>query len=170
MLKFIPFISLLAALVLPAAAGAARPTPMPVTVPQTFLAKAAPGNLFEIESSELALKQTTTPTILMFARRMIADHAKAAKAMAAAAKAQQVAVPGKLQPMQMNEMTELRRLGGKSFDSAYIAIQVMTHDQAVMLFKSFAKSGAPGPLKSFAAQTLPTLQMHQQMIHSIAGQ
>jgi putative membrane protein len=162
-------IPLLAALLLPAAAEAAQPTPMPVTDPQTFVNKAAPSNQFEIQSSALALKQTTTPTILMFARKMVSDHSAAGKAMAPAAKAEAVSVPATLDPQQMQEMAELQKLNGKPFDTAYVSMQLMAHDQAVMLFKGYAAAGKSGPLKSFAGKTLPTLEMHQQMIHSIAG-
>lgn len=159
----------LLALGLSTAASAAPPTPMPVTDPQTFVSKAAPSNLFEIQSSELALKQTTTPTIVMFARKMVADHTAAAKAMAPAAKAQKLAVPDALEPVQTEELAQLQPLKGKAFDDAYVSMQLMAHDQAVMLFKGYSGAGPAGPLKSFAAKTLPTLELHQQMIHSIAG-
>lgn len=102
------------------AAEAARPT-MPVTSPQTFVARA------EIDSSRLALERSTTPTPLMFARRMIADHGRAAKTMLPAARARHIEVPTTLDPLERNEMAELRRLKGKAFDKAYVDMQVLAH-------------------------------------------
>ena len=37
------------------------------------------------------------------------------------------------------------------------------------LFQTYSQSGPDGALKTFAAKTLPTLKMHQQMIHKLAG-
>lgn len=169
MQRLIQSLSLALALSVPTAAMAIQAPSAPITDPQVFVNTAGPANEFEIESSQLALKQTKTPAILTFARRMIADHGAAAKKMATAAKAQGVSVPAGLDPPGKENMQQLSPLKGKAFDSAYVSMQVMAHDQAVALFKGYSTNGKPGALKSFAAATLPTLQSHQRMIHSIAG-
>lgn len=167
--KFVQSLSLVLALSVPGTAMAIQPSSAPTTDPQVFVNKAGPANEFEIESSQLALKQTKTPAILTFARRMIADHGAAAKKMAAAAKQQAVSVPAGLDTPSQEQMQQLTPLKGKAFDSAYVSMQVMAHDQAVALFKGYSTTGQGGALKRFAAATLPTLEMHQKMIHGIAG-
>jgi putative membrane protein len=42
------------------------------------------------------------------------------------------------------------------------------HDKAVALFESASQQAQmPGELKQFAASTLPTLQEHKEMAHSL---
>ena len=42
------------------------------------------------------------------------------------------------------------------------------HDKAVALFESASQQPQmPGELKQFAASTLPTLEQHQEMAHSL---
>lgn len=140
-----------------------------ITDPATFANTAGVANMFEIQTSQLALKQTQTPAVTSFAQKMIDDHTAAGKAMEQAAKTENVPVPTSLDTTHEQQLTQLQGLSGKQFDDAYIAAQVTAHDQAVALFSSYSKAGKDGALKDFAAKTLPVLQNHQQMIHSIAG-
>ena len=137
--------------------------------PQTFAKAAAPANLFEIQSSQLALKQGSADNVKQFAQKMIDDHGKAAQDMATAAETQNVTVPGALDNKGSQQLSQLQGLNGTAFDQAYIQMQVAAHDDAVSLFQTYAQSGPNGAMKDFAAKTLPTLQMHQQMIHQMAG-
>jgi putative membrane protein len=150
-----------------AAAPAANAT-LP-TDPAGFAMTAGAANMFEIQSSQLALKQSQTPAITSFAQKMIDDHTKAGQNMEQAAKTENVPVPTALDASGQQQLTQLQGLSGKQFDDAYVAAQVTAHDQAVALFSNYSKSGKDGALKDFAGNTLPTLQDHQQMIHQIAG-
>jgi len=149
--------------------AAAAPSGTMPTDPAAFATQAGTANQFEIDSSQIALKQSGTAAITSFAQKMIDDHTKAGQAMTQAAKTENVPVPTALDATQQQQLTQLQGLSGKQFDDAYVAAQVTAHDQAVALFSSYSKSGKDGALKDFAAQTLPTLQEHQQMIHQLAG-
>ena len=46
-----------------------------------------------------------------------------------------------------------------SFDKAYVDAQVSAHNEAIPLFRAYAKSGE-GELKSFAERTLPVIEGH----------
>jgi len=48
-----------------------------------------------------------------------------------------------------------------------VAAQLRAHKEAVSLFKKYSKTGRTAPLKSFAAETLPTLEHHLEMIQGI---
>jgi putative membrane protein len=169
MLRPILAASLLATFACLSPATAAQPPSMPVTNPSTFVAKAGASNLFEIQSSQLALTRTTTPVVMFFAHKMVDDHTTAGKGLQAAAKAESISVPTEVDSFQADELAELKKLEGVAFDTAYNAMQLMAHDQAVTLFEGYAKAGKPGPLEDFARKTLPTLEMHQTMIHTITG-
>ena len=64
-------------------------------------------------------------------------------------------------------MEELKRASGELFDGAYVAAQVQEHEEAVALFKGYISNGPDGPLKDFAVQTLPKLQVHLEHIAAI---
>lgn len=148
-------------------AKVAATTPAAVTDPADFAAKAASGNMFEIESSKLALQRSVDPKVAEFAQKMVDDHTSAGAAMATAATAAGVIPPTDMAAPEKAAMTDLK--GTADFQPAYVAAQVKGHDDAVALFESFIANGPAGPLKDFAAKTLPTLKDHQSAIHAIAG-
>ena len=75
-----------------------------------------------------------------------------------------------LQPPHQTQLDQLSGLDAEAFDQAYIAAQVAAHDEAVALFEGFASNGEDSALKTFAADTLPTLQQHREEIGAMAGQ
>jgi len=135
---------------------------------QTFVNKAAIGGMFEVDSSKIAQDNAKDQQIKDFAKRMIADHG------AANAKLQKIAGEQKLQvPTQSDaeHKSDLERLQSTtaSLDQPYVEMQRKAHADAVGLFEAYAKQGDNPALKSFAAETLPTLKMHQDMIEKIAA-
>jgi putative membrane protein len=142
----------------------------PVTQPQDFADKAASANMFEIESSKLALQAVEDADVKAFAQKMIEDHSAAGEKIKQAATDENVTVPTEMGQMEQAMLTDLKSMTGAEFQKAYVDDQVKGHDQAVALFQGYADGGPDGALKDFAAATLPTLQEHQSMIHKLAGQ
>ncbi|HWU48720.1 MAG TPA: DUF4142 domain-containing protein [Asticcacaulis sp.] len=134
--------------------------------PQDFVNKAAVANQFEIDESQLALKTSKNADVLAFARRMVKDHTKAGKDMAAAvAKSGAVTAPSTaLDDAHQSKLDDLKTKTGKDFDDDYISDQKDAHSEAVSLFDNYAKNGDDPALKDFAASTLPTLQAHKDAI------
>lgn len=139
------------------------------TDPTAFAATAASSNMFEIESSQLALDQATNDDVKAFAQHMIDDHTAAGEKMKAAAQSDGVTPPAAMAGKDQAELEKLQAAEGADFDTAYLAAQVAAHDEAVALFKTFSEGGEASALKSFAAETLPTLEEHQAMAHELAG-
>lgn len=152
-----------------AAAPTASMAPMNVTEPAEFGAMASISNLFELESSTLALEKASSADVKAFAQQMITDHTKAAQDMAPAAAEEGVAPAKELDKRHGDMLDALSDLTGEEFDAAYVQAQVQAHDEAVALFEGYATNGKEGPLKAFAAATLPTLQSHQEHIHGLSG-
>jgi len=134
--------------------------------PQQFADKAAVANLFEIETSKLAVKTSKNKDVLAFANKMITDHTKAGTAFkAAVGKATGVTPPAeKLDDSHQGKLDDLKTKTGEDFDKAYIDAQQDAHDEAVSLFDSYANNGDDAALKAFAAETLPTLKAHKEHI------
>lgn len=150
-------------------AATTETAPAAVTEPAEFGAMASISNLFELESSTLAKERATSEEAKAFADQMIADHTKAAQDMAPAAQAEGVTPATELDERHQQMLDELADLEGAEFDAAYIKAQAQAHDEAVALFEGYSANGAEGPLKEFAAKTLPTLKQHQEHVHGLAG-
>jgi putative membrane protein len=147
-----------------ATAGAA------VTDPQQFADMAASSNMFEIESSQVALEKTDNEDVRSFAQHMIDDHSKAGEDIIAAAQSDGITPATTLLPQHQQQLDQLTSLDGDEFDAAYLAAQAAAHDEAVALFEGFANSGEDSALKAFAANTLPTLVQHRDAVGALAGQ
>lgn len=145
---------------LPAPATAAEIQPGNVTDAQTFTNEASVANAFEIQSSQLALTNASSADVKAFAQHMIDDHTKAGEEMQAVLAQQSVTPPATLDQAHADKLAKLQASTGAEFDALYIQMQVEAHMQAVALFSGYAGNGEDGPLKDFAAKTLPTLQQH----------
>src|SRR5690349_2649834 len=81
--------------------------PVVVTQPQAFVDMAASSNMFEIESSKLALEKASTQPAKDFAQHMIDDHLKAGAEMKAAADAEGIKVPAALDDKHIADLDNL---------------------------------------------------------------
>lgn len=162
---------------LPTAAVAAGPTPAEIAatagVPTTaaFVATAPAANAFEIASSRLALEKSQNPAVRAFAEKMITDHTKIGEAFVAAfGKAGTgLTPPDGLGPELGAIMDKLQSESGAAFDASYITAQTQGHQAAVGLFAGYAKGGDNAVLKAFAAETLPTIEMHLEMCYALGS-
>lgn len=131
-----------------------------------FMNDAAPGGLAEVALGRLAFQQAASSEVKKFARRMIADHSKAGDALKELASQKKVSLPTKLLPVSEQTMEKLSKLSGADFDRAYVMAMVEVHEKDVAAFAAVAKNATD--VKAFAAKTLPTLQMHLEMIRTLA--
>jgi predicted outer membrane protein len=151
------------------AATADAQDPASVTEPQEFVDMATVSNMFEIESSKIALEKAARPETKTFAQHMIDDHTKAGEEMKKAADADGMKLPTALDDKHRAKVDRLSGLSGDAFDASFLPEQVAAHEEAVSLFTSYANNGAPGALKDFASKTLPTLQGHLEQVQKVAG-
>ena len=137
-----------------------------VTDAEQFSMMAATTDLFEIQSSQLALEQSQNAEIRAFAEQMIADHTATSQALAAiiTQAALPITLPTGVDTTQAQKMEDLYTRRGEDFDASYVRWQRQTHEAAVALFTSYAEAGDQEQLKAFAAQNLPALQMHLEMV------
>lgn len=133
-----------------------------------FILQASASDMFEIESSKLAL-QKGDETTKAFAQQMITDHEKTSaelKALLAGGKVQGNPVTA-LTEDHKEEVDELAKLEGAEFNEEYIDDQVEAHEDAVDLFKRYAGEGENAELKAWAAKTLPALEHHYKMAQDL---
>ena len=134
-----------------------------------FLAQAASGDQFEIQSSQLALQASQNAAVRNFANMMISDHTRLSQAMGAAAASARVPPPAPtLLPAQQAMLDQLRSAGtGYGFDQAYQAAQIQAHQGALSLMQNYATSGDVAALRTAAGQAVPTVQSHLSMAQAL---
>lgn len=143
--------------------------PMAISDPQEFADMAASSNMFEIQSSELALEMSQNADVQAFAEQMVTDHTAAGEEMMAAAETDGITPASAMNEQHQAQYDELAAADEASFDQAYIDAQVMAHDEAIALFEGFSTEGEEGALRDFATQTLPTLQEHREHLNEMGA-
>jgi putative membrane protein len=135
---------------------------------QQFVEKAAISDMFEIQSSKLAMEKSNNNDIKQFARMMVDDHTKVSEEMKSIAqKVQGVQVPTQMDAEHQKKLDQLRSASGAQFDQRYRGDQIQGHEAAVSLFDQYAQSGENAELKSWAQKTLPQLRNHLKQAQAL---
>ena len=125
------------------------------------LRTATSANLFEIESSRLALGKTQSAAIKEFADRMVGDHTRVAnRARQLLSELGATPPPAMLEPAHQQQLDALKEVANPQFDRAYVEGQYTAHVEAIALMRDYARTGDNERLKTAAAEVLPTLQSH----------
>lgn len=123
----------------------------------------------EVELGKLAAAKAQNAEVKAFGQQMVDDHSKAGDELKALAAQKKVMLPPDVLPAHKQLMEKLSKLNGVDFDKEYVKAMVEDHEKDVAAFGNVSKTAADGDVKAFAAKTLPTLQMHLDMIKDIAN-
>jgi putative membrane protein len=135
---------------------------------QEFVEMASQGGLFEVRSSELATKRSIGGQEQQFATEMIDDHGKANRTLASLAAKKGIEVSSTPDKKHEEQLEKLGAAADKDFAKQYVSLQLKAHKDAVDLFTAESKDGKDVDLRSFASDTLPTLQAHLAHIKAIS--
>ena len=127
---------------------------------EDFVHTAANANAFEIQSSQIALRNSTNEQVKDFAHLMIKDHTRIGDEFKSIAQKQNLQQPKGLDSKSRFSLRRLQSEAGTRFDRTYVPMMLKGHQRAVKLFQSYAQNGDDQQLKQWAQQTLPTLQEH----------
>jgi putative membrane protein len=130
---------------------------------QAFLKEAATGGLMEVELGRLAAEKASNAEVKQFGQRMVDDHGKANQQLSTIAQQKNVQVPTELAGKAKADYDRLSKLSGEQFDRAYMQMMVRDHRKDVGDFRKQSTSAKDPDLKSFASQTLPTLEEHLKL-------
>ncbi len=134
---------------------------------QAFANDAGTGELFAIQSSQLALGRSSNGALKVLARRISDAHAMAMDELkAAAAAATNVTAPTELDQAGADSVARLRAADDAAFNALYVELEASSHVEAVAQFSGYAATASPGPLKDFAARTVPMLEQHLAELRS----
>lgn len=132
-----------------------------------FIQKAAVGGMFEVESSELAVLQASTPFVRDFAQMMVVDHGDSNRQLEAIVREKGGAMPKELDAEHQRRLTTLRDQKGVDFDRQYRDMQVTAHKDAIALFERASTNCEDRDLKAFATKMLPALREHQRRLNEM---
>ena len=133
-----------------------------------FVKEAAAGGMAEVELGRLASEKASSPDVKQFGQRMVNDHSKANEQLKQIAADEGVALPTTLSAKDEATKNRLSKLSGDAFDKAYMADMVKDHKTDVAAFRKESETGKDPQVKSFAADTLPTLEDHLKNAEKVA--
>ena len=127
---------------------------------------AADGDMYEIQSSKLALAKSKDAKVRMIAQQMITDHTATTKSLMAALPktSPKIAKPKmKLSAENAAMVAELKSTkAGTGFDNLYLQQQMMAHQKAWSLHSGYATDGSDPALKQVATSAVPIVESHIQ--------
>lgn len=141
----------------------------PATTAGGFVTRAALGDMFEVQSSRLALERSRSPEVRAFAQRMIDEHTRMSnEVMAAVAQAGLNAAPPTVLDAERTELVRaLREAGPADFDGRYLDQQVEAHETTLNLFRDFSGNGDNPGLQAVAARAVPVIEAHLQTVRAL---
>lgn len=125
-----------------------------------YVQMAAASDLFEIQSSQLAVSRAQNPQVRAFAQMLIEHHTATTQQLTAAASAAGTMPSPMLMPMQAEMISQLQGANGAEFDRVYLRQQVPAHQMALALHQNYASNGDTPGLRTVAAAAVPIVRQH----------
>lgn len=137
-----------------------------VETPTEFVTKARQGDLMEVQMAQMVLRTSKNPDVRAFAQRMVDDHTRSGKELDAVARQAGIKAPQALDDDHRNKIDDMAKKGD-DLDKAYVDFMSGDHDDDVSEYADFAVHGQEPHLKAFAIKTLPTLEVHRNLVDGI---
>jgi putative membrane protein len=130
---------------------------------------AALADMFEVDSSKIALDRSKSPEIKKLAQDMIDAHTKTSDELKSklVRAGLIVELPTVLDAMHKALLDELKSANAQDFDMRYLAQQKNAHNEALMLHQSYARNGDIADLKALANDTAPKIEQHMTMLNEL---
>jgi putative membrane protein len=143
-------------------------SPLTGTSSQDYATWAADSDMYEIQSSKLALSKSKDAHVRMIAQQLITDHTNTTKSLLAALPktSPKVAKPKmKLSADNAAMIAQLKQApAGTAFDTLYLQQQQTAHQKAWALHSGYATDGTDPALKQVAATAVPIIESHLQHV------
>jgi putative membrane protein len=128
---------------------------------QQFVDFAAQTDMVEANLGQLAQTNGSAQPVKDYAQSLTTDHTSDYGALATVAKQANLTMPTAIDAEHNKVMVDpFQKLNGGAFDHKYIQDMIAGHTKAIAVYKKEASDAENPALKSYAQQTLPTLQKH----------
>ncbi|WP_374471845.1 DUF4142 domain-containing protein [Phenylobacterium sp.] len=148
-----------------ASSAMASGAPAAATAPTSaagFVTEAARSDMYEIQSSQLALTKASSQAVKDFAQQMVRDHTNSTQMVMDAARSGGMTPPPPppLDARRAGMLDQLRSASGADFDRMYLRQQLMAHQEALALHSGYAQNGDNASLRAAAGKIAPIVQQH----------
>lgn len=133
----------------------------------SFVMEAAAGGLMEVQAGQLAQQNATSQRVKDFGGMMVTDHSKANDELKSYASSHGITLPDSLPASMKKHLDAMKNMKGSAFDKHYVSMMVEDHQKDVAKFKKESTDANDAQLKTWAGNTLPTLQKHLDSIQAI---
>jgi putative membrane protein len=137
------------------------------TTAQAYVSNAAMGDMFEIQSSQLAVQKAQTASVKSFAQMMIDGHTATSAKLKPIAQQAGVAPPAMLDAKHQAMISSLQAASATEFEKRYIEQQTTAHQEALALHQGYASKGDNAALRAFASQTAPIVEQHLAQLRKL---
>ena len=128
---------------------------------QQFLDMAAQTDMVEANLGQLAQSAASAQGVKDYAQTLVTDHTSDFGQLSSIAKQASLNMPNAIDTAHDKAMIDpFQKLNGAAFDHKYIQEMIAGHTKAIAAYKKEAADAQNPALKSYAEQTLPTLQKH----------
>ncbi len=128
---------------------------------QNFLDVAAQTDMVEANLGQYAQDTAASQSVKDYGKMLLADHTNDYQALQALAQKTGLTVPTAIGAAQNKAMVgPMHQLKGAAFDHKYIQDMVAGHTGAIALYKKEAQDATDAAIRSYAQDTLATLQKH----------
>lgn len=126
-----------------------------------YVQMAGASDLYEIQSSRIALEKSRNQDVRQFAQMLTEHHTKTTQTLMAAAKTAGLQPPPPvLMPMQRDMLAQLQQADAAGFDQVFLRQQVRAHEMALALHQNYARAGDTPALKTAASTAVPIIEQH----------
>lgn len=133
----------------------------------TFVKKAAVGNLMEVLFGDTAAKKAVAQDVRNFGNLMVKDHGDAYQMLKTAVQNTGMKIPSVPGKQYLDQIGALSKLTGSEFDKEYIKLMVKDHALDLSEYETAAKFLPPGALKDWVNNTLSVIKEHLRTAKSI---
>jgi predicted outer membrane protein len=130
--------------------------------PAAYVAAAGAIDLFEIQSSELAMERATMQRTRDFAQTMIRDHKGTSSQLSLAGRRLNLLPSATLDARHQAMLDQLS--SASDLDAAYKRQQSVIIGESLTLHSAYAARGTSPTLRPVAAAILPVIQRHQRLL------
>jgi putative membrane protein len=128
---------------------------------QKFLDVAAQTDMVEAHLGKLAQDVAASQSVKDYASMLVTDHTQDYQALQTLAGQTGLTVATAIDAEHNKSVIDpFHRLKGAAFDHKYIHDMIAGHTEAITLYKKEAHDAQNPAIRSYAEQTLPTLQKH----------
>lgn len=127
-----------------------------------YVRNAAIGDMFEIESSRVALDRASSSEVRAFAQMMVDDHGSMSQKLEDAVDEAKLPVdlPDDLDGPHQAMLDQLEDADAANFDQLYTEMQTKAHRDGLLLHQTYSQSGDVPELRALATDAVPVIERH----------